>query len=407
MQLTHLSLTNFRNFARLELDFGPGATLLVGDNAQGKSNLLEAVGYLATARSFRAGAERELIHWLAFQEAQPFARVVGQVERRSGPLKAEIVLVSAPAPGGPPEPGAGPGGAGGEAATSGPPNGPSLVGDPQPGLTKRLRLNGSPKRAVDFVGQVNVVGFSPEDLELIAGSPSLRRRYLDVLLAQVDPRYYRALSRYNKVLVQRNHLLRLIAARQDDPAQLQFWNDELVTNGAYLTTARLAAVQSLTGQAAGLHRELTGGLEDLQVLYRPSVPPGEGEVTERFHHELKRCHHRELHQGVSLVGPHRDDLTFLADGVDMHTYGSRGQQRTVALSLKLAEVATVRTMSGEEPILLLDDIMSELDPARRAWLLAAIAPGQQVILTATETEHFTADFLMRAAVWRVKAGAIV
>jgi DNA replication and repair protein RecF len=391
MRLTHLSLTNFRNFARLEMGFGPGATLLVGDNAQGKSNLLEAVGYLATARSFRAGAERELIHWLAFQEAQPFARVVGQVERQSGPLKAEIVLVAAAAAGATPGPAAGPDG-GGELAAPGAPNGPSLVGDPQPGLTKRLRLNGSPKRAADFVGQVNVVGFTPEDLELIAGSPSLRRRYLDVLLAQVDHLYYRALSRYNKVLVQRNHLLRLIAARQDDPAQLQFWNDELVTNGAYLTTARQAAVQALTGRAADVHQELTGGLERLLVVYRPSVPPGEGD--------------RELRQGVSLVGPHRDDLAFLADGVDMHTYGSRGQQRTVALSLKLAEVATVRAMSGEEPILLLDDIMSELDPDRRAWLLAAIAPEQQVILTATETEHFTPEFLMHATVCQVRAGAV-
>jgi DNA replication and repair protein RecF len=406
MRLTHLSLTNFRNFARLEMAFGPGATLLVGDNAQGKSNLLEAVAYLATARSFRAGAERELIHWLAFQEAQPFARVVGQVERRSGSLKAEIVLVAASTPGATPGPAAGQDGGGNSAAPS-PPNGPSLVGDPQPGLTKRLRLNGAPKRAVDFVGQVNVVGFSPEDLELIAGPPSLRRRYLDVLLAQVDHLYYRALSRYNKVLVQRNHLLRLIAARPDDPAQLQFWNEELVTNGAYMTSARQAAVQSLTGRAAELHLELTGGMERLQVLYRPSVPPGEGEVAERFHHELKRCHHRELHQGVSLVGPHRDDLAFLADGVDMHTYGSRGQQRTVALSLKLAEVSTVRIMSGEEPILLLDDILSELDPDRRAWLLAAIPPGQQVILTATETEHFTPDFLMQATVCQVRAGAIV
>jgi DNA replication and repair protein RecF len=406
MRLTHLSLTNFRNFARLEMGFGPGATLLVGDNAQGKSNLLEAVGYLATARSFRAGAERELIHWLAFQEAQPFARVVGQVERRSGPLKAEIVLVAAAASGATPGSATGQDG-GGELAAPGVPNGPSLVGDPQPGLTKRLRLNGSPKRAADFVGQVNVVGFSPEDLELIAGSPSLRRRYLDVLLAQVDPPYYRALSRYNKVLVQRNHLLRLIAARQDDPAQLQFWNDELVTNGAYMTTARQAAVQSLNDQAADIHQELTGALERLRVVYRPSIPPGDGDVGERFRQELKRCHHRELRQGVSLVGPHRDDLTFLADGVDMHTYGSRGQQRTVALSLKLAEVATVRAMSGEEPILLLDDIMSELDPDRRAWLLAAIAPGQQVIITATETEHFTADFLMHATVHQVRAGAII
>lgn len=411
MRLTHLSLTNFRNYARLEVDFGPGATLLVGDNAQGKSNLLEAVGYLATTRSFRASAERELIHWLALREPQPFARVVAQVEKRDGPLKAEIVLVASPVVGvAPSSLAVGEVRAGVESQGAPAVLVPSLVGDAQPGLTKRLKLNGAPKRAVDFVGQVNVVSFAPQDLDLVSGSPSLRRRYLDVLLAQVDRRYYRALARYNKVLVQRNHLLRMITARQDDPAQLDFWNDELVSNGSFMTAVRRNAVLALDERAADIHGELTGGRERLQVVYHPSVPIGEaepeGEIATRFRGELQRCRSRELNQGVSLVGPHRDDLAFLVDGVDMRSYGSRGQQRTVALSLKLAEVGTVRSLTGEQPILLLDDIMSELDPGRRAWLLAAIPPEQQVVITATETEHFTSEFLTQATVYRVRDGAL-
>ena len=357
MRLTHLSLTYFRNYARLELDFAPGATLLVGDNAQGKSNLLEAVGCLATAKSFRASAERELIHWLAFKEPQPYARVVGTVERRGGPMKAEIVLVAEPGCPAPPGSGCpdagcapgvdGDGNGNGDAAGAG-----SLVGGAQPGLAKRLKINGAAKRAADFVGQVNVVSFAPQDLELISGAPGLRRRYLDVLLAQVDHGYYRALSRYNKVVMQRNSLLKVVSAHHEDPAQLAFWDDELVLNGAYMTDARRRAVDALDQRAAPIHRDLTGGVERLQVVYRPSVPDGEGETAERFRQELRRLHRKELHQGVSLVGPHRDDLGFLADGADMHTYGSRGQQRTVALSLKLAEVGTVLAFAGEQPILL-------------------------------------------------------
>lgn len=405
MHLTHLSLTNFRNYARLELDLRPGATLLVGDNAQGKSNLLEAIGYLATAKSFRASAERELIHWLAFGEPLPYARVVGTVERRGGTVKAEIVLGAAP--GSAPPPGSGSAepdveaNGNGDAAAAVP-----LVGEAQAGLSKRLKLNGAAKRAADFVGQVNVVGFAPQDLELLTGPRGLRRRYLDVLLAQVDHRYYRALSRYNKVVVQRNSLLKIIAARQDDPRQLDFWDDELVTHGAYMTEARRGAVEALDQRAAPIHRDLTGGAERLRVIYRPSIPDGDGKTAERFRGELHRLHRQELRQGASLAGPHRDDLAFLADGADVHTYGSRGQQRTVALSLKLAEMGTMQALTGEQPILLLDDIMSELDPSRRAWLLASIGPGQQTVITATETEHFTPEFLMQSDVHRVAAGAL-
>jgi DNA replication and repair protein RecF len=399
MRLTHLSLTNFRNYARLELDLPGAATLLVGDNAQGKSNLLEAIGLLAVSRSFRASSDRELIHWLAMGEPQPYARVVGLVQKASGELRAEIVLATSAA-------GAVVAAGKGENGDDPDAGQPALAGEPQPGLSKRLRLNGVPKRAADYVGQVNVVSFSPPDLELVTGSPGQRRRYLDVLLAQIDSRYYRALARYNRVLAQRNHLLRSIAARHEDPAELAFWDDEMVTHGSYLTAARQAAVSELNGRAAEIHLRLTGGRERLHVIYRPSVPPGDSPATDRFRHELKRLHRREVLQGVSLAGPHRDDLAFVADGADMRAFGSRGQQRTAALSLKMAEVGAVSAAAGELPVLLLDDIMSELDPSRRAWLLENLNPAQQVLIAATETEHFTADFLASALVLRVQAGAV-
>jgi len=273
-------------------------------------------------------------------------------------------------------------------------------------VSKRLRLNGIPKRAADYIGQIQVVSFSPNDLELIGGSPMLRRRYLDVLLAQVDPCYYRALSRYNKVLLARNHLLRRIASRQDGPLQLAFWNDELVTNGSYITMERARTVQALNELAGDIHRTLTGAGERLQIVYRPSVPIDNQDLATWYRQALQRLYQREVEQGVSLLGPHRDDLAFLVDGVDMRTYGSRGQQRTIALSLKLAEMALVRSRAGEEPLLLLDDIMSELDPARRRWVLEFLASSQQTIITATDTKHFTPGFLTQTAIYRIANGTL-
>lgn len=427
VRLVHLSLTNFRNYARLEWDVPAGNILLVGDNAQGKTNLLEAITFLATARSFRATAERELIHWLAFQggsgEAapRPYARLSAWVEKKTGSLKAEISLVVEPgqrasgplvlaeesralAPG--PSPGSAgikqivPGFSPSRPGESRPTNVPSLE------VSKYLRLNGVPRRAADYIGQIQVVSFCPDDLELIGGSPMLRRRYLDVLLAQLDPRYYRALSKYNKVLLARNHLLRRIAARQDDPLQLAFWNDELVTNGSYITVERARTVQILNDLASDIHKAFTGSSERLQIVYRPSITTDSQDLAAWYRQALQDLYQKEVEQGVSLLGPHRDDMTFLVDGADMRIYGSRGQQRTISLSLKLAEMALVRSRTGEEPLLLLDDIMSELDPARRRWVLEFMASSQQTIITATDTGYFTPEFLAKATIYRIANGTL-
>ena len=417
MRCTHLSLSNFRNYQRMELALPPQVSIVVGDNAQGKSNLLEALHFLATTRSHRATAERELIHWAAWREPLPFARLVADVQKNQTTLRLEIALLSDPAK-----------------APTPPPEEPPLPQPdlgflaPHPGPTqKRLKVNGVPKRAMDVVGQMNVVLFSPQDLEIVNGSPSGRRHYLDTSLCQVDAAYCLALAHYNRVLLQRNHLLKLIQEQAASLDELFFWDNELIAYGSQLIAGRQRALTVLDGLTRQVHGQLTGQQEHLRLVYRPSVAisnltepalslskglqdlSGFGDLSgleKQFRAQLQGVQKREIAQGISVLGPHRDDLAFLVNGVDMNVYGSRGQQRTVALSLRLAEVAYMRAVVGEEPILLLDDIMSELDPARRAWVLQSIGQGQAII-TATETDHFTPSFLRQATLFRVTAGQIL
>ncbi len=410
MRCTHLSLSNFRNYQRLELALPPQVSIVVGDNAQGKSNLLEALHFLATTRSHRAIAERELIHWAAWSESLPFARLVADVQKTQTTLRIEIALLSDQS----------------KVQTPQPDETPLPHPDlgflaPHPGPTqKRLKVNGVPKRAMDVVGQMNVVLFSPQDLEIVNGSPSGRRHYLDTSLCQIDATYCRALVHYNRVLLQRNHLLKLIQEQAANLDELFFWDNELIAYGSQLIAGRQRALIALDGLTRQVHGQLTGQQEQLRLVYHPSVvisdltelldpSTGSGQALsglgEQFRAQLRRVQKREIAQGTSVLGPHRDDLAFLVNSVDMNVYGSRGQQRTVALSLRLAEVAYMRAVVGEEPILLLDDIMSELDPARRAWVLQTIGQGQAII-TATETDHFAPSFLRQATLFRVTAGQI-
>ncbi len=394
MRCTHLSLVNFRNYLRLELDLEAGVTVLVGDNAQGKSNLLEALFVLATTKSFRASAERELINWGALAESPAYARIGARVERASGPLRLEILIR--------------------EDERRFDPLSPQ---EAMATVTKRIKVNGVQRRAIDTLGLVNVVLFSPQDIDLVQGSPQVRRRYLDVTIAQTDRRYCRALAHYNKVLLQRNHLLRQIRERHARADQLFVWDQELVRTGAFITWQRWRAVNALHRLAHAIHRDLADQQELLAVHYRASIalptpwPEGPAEavvsaLATRFQEQLERARDRELAQGVSLVGPHRDDLAFTVDGRPLNLYGSRGQQRTVALAMKLAEAAYMREQTGEPPILLLDDLMSELDETRRRRVLAALAPDQQVILTTTDLEALTPDFLAAATVLRVTRGLV-
>lgn len=398
MYLAHLALTNFRNYPHLELDFEPGITLLLGNNAQGKTNLLEAVFFLATARSPHAGAERELIHWGAASEPIPFARVQAHVARAGGyAVELEIVLVT---------------GQDRDLTTA--------------RVSKRIKVNGVNKRALDLLGNLNVVLFLPQDLNLVFGSPGDRRRYLDTTLSQIDPRYSRALSQYANVLEQRNALLKEFRERSFSDAELEPWNQKLVEQGAYLIARRAQTVDAYNTLVADIHPRLTLHRETLRLVYQPTLPPegltlpatrqlGLGltpplpptaQVAAAFRQQLHEMRSREVGAGLTLVGPHRDDLRFYVDGIDMITYGSRGQGRTIAVGLKLAEIALMRAETGQEPVLLLDDVMSELDKPRRAALSRAILNAPQAIISATDLDDFTPDLLARARICRVAQGKI-
>jgi DNA replication and repair protein RecF len=400
MHLAHLSLTNFRNYVRSELDFSASITVVQGANAQGKTNLLEAVHYVATSQSPRTRSDRELINWLANEEHPPFARLEARVEGSETLREVSIVLLSD-----------------GER------------------LQKEIRINGVKRRALDLIGQMKVVLFMPEDIDLIAGSPDARRRYLDAAISQLDRRYARSLLEYDRVLVQRNSLLRQLRDHHGHPRQLEFWDERLIHQGSEIVGTRVASVARLHELLQDIHPCLTGGEERLHLLYRSSLPlegangllayrqlpldtpspqeptrgangPSQAGIKAVFHQQLQDRQGEEIERGMTLIGPHRDDLRFLVGGVDMCTYGSRGQQRTIAISLKLAELELIRSETGEEPILLLDDVMSELDEDRRQYLMDAVHGDQQAIITTTDLDSFAPEFLRQATVWRVQEGRI-
>jgi len=396
--LKHLSLANFRNYARLELDLSPGITLVQGENAQGKTNLLEAIYYLATAHSPHATADRELINWLAKEEELPFARLAGQMQKDVALQRLEVTLLK------------------------------ELTSEADGyGLKKHIRINGVPKRVLDLIGQLNVVLFLPQDIDLVAGSPSGRRRYLDTTTCQFDSLYCRTLRRYDRVLTQRNHLLRQLQERRGNLDQLRFWDQKLAEDGAYLVARRREVITELEELAKAIHLELTGQDEHLSLRYEPSIRMPEkwyqiplgldsemrsgtrysvSSLTESFLEQLREITGEEVQRGMSLIGPHRDDLRFLAADVDMRIYGSRGQQRTVVLALKLAEAKLLAKEAGEQPIMLLDEVLSELDEARRHYLMKAIKNSQQAILTTTHWNAYSPDFLAQATLLRVQEGRI-
>jgi DNA replication and repair protein RecF len=399
MLIQHLSLTNFRNYARLELDLPAGPILILGDNAQGKTSLLEAIYYLATTRSPHTTSPRQLIHWLAGQESlTPAARIVAQVERGNSYHTLDATLMLEPAAGG------------------------------EERFRKQIKVDGIPRRGADAAGQMTVVLFLPQDVDLVGGSPSLRRRYLDAALEQVDAEYHQALSQFEAVLPQRNALLKQLAERGGDPDELIYWDGQLAASGALITLKRRQAVIELSQHANAIHRDLTGGREHLQLRYEPSFDPGRPPVSEfqmplkldvphvavsdvaeaqaSFKTQLEARRSEEIARGVTLVGPHRDELRFFADGIDLGVYGSRGQQRTAVLALKLAEVEWMRRQTGEWPVLLLDEVMAELDARRRAYLLARVNGAHQSLLTGTGLELFGQDFCRRARILRISAGQV-
>ena len=387
MRVVRLGLTNFRNYRQLELRLPPRLVVIQGDNAQGKTNLLEAIHMLATTKSHRASSDRDLIHQAATREDLSFARISADVQRERGNLSIDIVLRLEKA----------------EPSTTKDTTSPSAIP-----LRKRIRVNDIVRRAIDLVGQVNVVTFSAQDIDLVAGTPSLCRRYLDLVNSQTDSNYLRCLQRYNRVLLQRNHLLKLLQERQAQPDQLQFWDKELVGNGSYIVMQRRCLVTALNKLAQEIHNELSGKTEKLEIVYLPSIDKDESlvEIESRFRQALYQTRRKEIAAGMTLVGPHRDSLQFQVNEADMSRYGSRGQQQTVILSLKLAEARYIQTKVGDSPILLLDDVFSELDHHRRQHLLESIVSFQQVLISVVDLDCFEPSFLAQTTQFRVRQGTI-
>jgi DNA replication and repair protein RecF len=406
MHVERLRLTDFRNYRELDLVLPRGLVVFTGRNAQGKSNLLEAVMLAATSRSFRTSNDREAVRWGA---GAHFARVDVTAARRNDTLHVEVVISDI----GQPQEGA-------PVRTA---DNPDLPQPPPAAFRKRIRINGVPRRAMDLLGQLTVVVFAPTDLDLVIGSPAERRRFLDMTLCQVRPAYCRALSQYQKVVTQRAALLRRIREGEDSPHALTFWDEQLARLAAPIMRERAAFLAQAEDPAARLYARLAHDEEGddngeegaplpapLRLVYRPSYQghlAGDDEaIAAGMRARLQELRRREVAQGVNVLGPHRDDLAFLAGDVDLSTYGSRGQQRSVALALKLAELAYIEQETGDQPILLLDDVLSELDAGRREDLLAAVRDLDQVLLTTTDAGTLPADALPPAHVYRVRGGQV-
>jgi DNA replication and repair protein RecF len=386
MRVTHLSLRDFRNYERLDVALDPGTTLFYGPNAAGKTSLLEALFYLATTRSPRAGADRELVRFDAQGDigVPPFARLVCEVQRSDATIRLEVVVQR-------------------RADEDGQLTGTSV---------KTVRVDRKAVRALDLIGLLRVVLFTPADIALVTGAPAERRRYLDVTLSQLDGRYVRTLAHYNKVLQQRNSLLRSWRdgrrPMRDADDELAFWDRELSVSAAYVLVERLKAVHDLQQLVAPIWHDITGQSRRMALQYQSSIPgiteASDLRAVERaVQTRLAQVRDDEIGRGQTVIGPHRDDLLIHVEGQLVGVYGSRGQQRSATLALKLGEAALMRNRAGDAPILLLDDMLSELDAEHRSHLLTQIArPGQQTLITATGLEAFETEFLHRARRVRVE-----
>ena len=398
MYLTHLSLTNFRAFTRLDMDVPRRTLLLVGDNAQGKTSILEAIYFLATYASFHAQNERQLINFLAAREPLAVARLVADFRRGDRMRHLEVRLIQ---------------------ESSG------ATGTPR--LRKEILLDGVKRTAHEALGQFTAVIFLPQMTRIIEGGPEDRRRYLNLALAQVVPGYAQAFSEYGQALSQRNALLKQLGERGGDPEQLIYWDTLLSERGAMLIHTRIAALHEIEQLSARIHHRLTNTQEVLRLVYQPAydpVPQPNGQfalpmqtpvnragfsqerIRQGFMQRLADLRREEMARGVTTIGPHRDELRFLSNGIDLGDYGSRGQVRTALLALKLAEVTWIKQRTGEWPVLLLDETLAELDIQRRSDLQNYLAEYEQSLLTTTDLNMFESGFAADSTIWQVEQGMV-
>jgi DNA replication and repair protein RecF len=367
MRVARILLEDFRSYARVERTLAQGVTALIGRNGAGKTNVLEAIHLIARGDSPRARDDAELVRWGANT-----ARVSCRVERIDDARTVDVVLFSPP--------------------------------DGERRRPRRYLLDGAGKRADEAIGELAVVSFFPEDVQLLAEAPSARRRYLDAMVSQVYRRHRAESREYARVLEQRNALLRALRDEGRPTSELAFWDSELVRLAASISLRRLEAVRDLVGPFREAATRFSGA-DPLSLAYAAQVEGDTiGERAAAYQALLGQKRDRELWQGTTLVGPHREDLAVSALGRALPTFASRGEQRSAVLSLKLAEAAWIRERVGELPVFLLDDVLSELDPGRREALVEAIPEDAQTLLTAAFEAGVPERLIERADVLRVKDG---
>ena len=361
MYFKGIKLQNFRNYELEQVDFHPRVNIITGNNAQGKTNLLEALYMMSLAKSFRTSKDSEMIGF-----GKAFGRIKAESYKDERSVEVEIILEEG---------------------------------------QKTVKIDGLKTNKISDILENNyIVIFSPEDLGIIKGEPEKRRKFINRELCQIKPVYYSNLSRYKKILQQRNYLL-----KQDciDPDVLSVWNQEFADTGSRIIRERTGFIAKLDRISKDIHHRITDGKENLSILYESNVPLKEtlAEQTEEFLRKLQKNAQQDLFRKTSTVGPHKDDLNIAIDGIDIRSFGSQGQQRTAALSLKLAEIEIIKEETGEIPILLLDDVLSELDFSRQRFLISALREAQ-LFITTTEISDYVKNTLSDNYIFTVKGGKI-
>ncbi|MGD6818999.1 DNA replication/repair protein RecF [Metabacillus sp. 84] len=368
MHIQELKLKNYRNYTDLEVSFENKVNVIIGENAQGKTNMMEAIYVLAMAKSHRTSNDKDLIRW-----DEEYAKIEGRVLKTNGSIPMQLVL--------------------------------SKKG-------KKAKINHLEQQKLSqYIGAVNVIMFAPEDLNLVKGSPQVRRRFTDMEIGQVSAVYLHDLSLYQKILQQRNHYLKqLQIKKQKDRTMLDVLTEQLSETAARLYRKRSVFINQLEKWAQPIHSGISRGLETLTIQYKSSVEVSEeadlSKMIEAYMDKFDKIKDREIERGTTLAGPHRDDLQFFVNGRDVQTFGSQGQQRTTALSLKLAEIELIHEEIGEYPILLLDDVLSELDDYRQSHLLNTIQGRVQTFVTTTSVEGIDHQTLKEAASYHVSSGQL-
>lgn len=358
MYIESIELKDYRNYKELHMDFSQGTNILYGDNAQGKTNILESVYVCCTTKSHRSSKDRELIYF-----GKEESHIKLQVRKDGVPYRIDMHL--------------------------------------KKNKPKGVAVNGVPiRKASELFGIINVVFFSPEDLNIIKNGPAERRRFIDLELCQLNRLYVHALVQYNRIVTQRNKLLKELAFKPEYESTLDIWDMQMVQYGKEVMRYRAQFIDDLNDIIVSIHHKLSGEKEDLKVIYEPHTAP------EMLEEVLKKNRTQDIRQKTTLNGPHRDDISFHINGIDIRKFGSQGQQRTTALSLKLAEIEIVKKIVKDYPILLLDDVLSELDSSRQNHLLEGIDHIQTVI-TCTGLDEFVNHRFQIDKVFRVVDGTVI